>query len=188
MLRAERVIDLDRRCHRGIERIVPRIALADQTVDRRAALRVQHNTGNGLAAELIEGFTCDRFDRSIRRTARMCIRRRRACNGGKGSRQLGTVAVRRRHRCTRLRCETRDLELSRIGIADRVGEAGRIRHLHRNDTARVNRIVRPQCQDNIGGRRADNARDLSADIEPIPIGIGPTRQRRRARTRDDRRR
>ena len=78
--------------------------------------------------------------------------------------------------------------MARIGIADCVGEARRIWNLDGNGRTRRNRIVRIQCKRNIGWRRADNVRDLAADVEHIAEGIGSARQCCRTRTVDDRRR
>ena len=53
MLCSERIVDGNRRRHRGIERIVLRIVRTDQSVDGRAALRVQHYAGDTVSRILV---------------------------------------------------------------------------------------------------------------------------------------
>ena len=53
MLCSERIVDGNRRRHRGVERIVLRIVRTDQSVDGRAALRVQHHTGDTASRILV---------------------------------------------------------------------------------------------------------------------------------------
>ena len=117
------------------------------------ALRIERNRGDLLAAVLVGGLTRNRRNRSLTGSAaRVCIRCRSTRNRWCWSREYRTVAVCRRHRRARLRREARDLELTRIGIADLVGKARRLRNRYRYRSAWADRIVCIQRQLDIGGR------------------------------------